>query len=182
MKKGFSITELLTVMLILIILAAATYPVFFRARARVKQSVCESNLHQVYLGIKLYESDYGELPPMCTSRTEWWWKNYTGGTHLICANLVSKPNSRDSYQVWAGAKAIPPMDEKLRICREKRGSDFPYAFDANHRSRVDGYQGNGERVILVRESGAVFNVPYPIDDPFSLRGICGPDLPTELQL
>jgi prepilin-type N-terminal cleavage/methylation domain-containing protein/prepilin-type processing-associated H-X9-DG protein len=59
-KKGFTLIELLVVIAIIAILAAILFPVFAQARAKARQTVCESNLKQIGLATIMYETDYDE--------------------------------------------------------------------------------------------------------------------------
>ena len=59
-RTGFTLIELLVVIAIIAILAAILFPVFARAREKARQTSCLSNLKQIGLGEKMYESDYDE--------------------------------------------------------------------------------------------------------------------------
>jgi prepilin-type N-terminal cleavage/methylation domain-containing protein len=165
MKRAFTLVEVLVVILIVIIVAGLLYPVFFKARARAKQVVCESNLHQIYLGIEMYAQDHDALPAISNADPEWY-KRYTGGIELKCPEAV-KASQPQSYYIYAGPlpdratnDASKHFSDLIEECKQIRGSDYPYAWDDNHRTNVDGYQGNGRRMIVVRASGSVQNVPY----------------------
>ena len=60
-RRGFTLIELLVVIAIIAILAAILFPVFARAREKARQTSCLSNLKQIGLAEKMYESDYDEL-------------------------------------------------------------------------------------------------------------------------
>lgn len=60
MKKGFTLIELLVVIAIIAILAAILFPVFAQARAKARQTVCESNLKQIGLACSMYLNDFDE--------------------------------------------------------------------------------------------------------------------------
>ncbi len=61
--KGFTLIELLVVIAIIAILAAILFPVFARARAQARRSVCLSNLKQLGMATLMYAQDYdGVLP------------------------------------------------------------------------------------------------------------------------
>ena len=63
-RKGFTLIELLVVLTIIGLLIALLFPVFAKARERARQTVCESNLHQIGLAIQMYQNDNsGVLPP-----------------------------------------------------------------------------------------------------------------------
>lgn len=58
---AFTLSELLTVLAILLILAGVLFPVFSTAQASAQQSVCASNFRQAALSTTLYVADYDEL-------------------------------------------------------------------------------------------------------------------------
>lgn len=61
--QGFTLIELLVVIAIISILAALLFPVFARAKASAKQSVCLSNLKQIGGALGMYMGDYDDLFP-----------------------------------------------------------------------------------------------------------------------
>ncbi len=62
-RQGFTLIELLVVIAIIAILAALLFPVFARAKAAAKQTVCVSNLKQAGAALGLYMSDYDGVFP-----------------------------------------------------------------------------------------------------------------------
>ena len=62
-RSGFTLIELLVVLGIVSLLAALLFPVFVQARAKARQSVCASNLHQIGLAVSLYSQDNDDLLP-----------------------------------------------------------------------------------------------------------------------
>ena len=62
-RRGFTMMEILIVLVIITILAALLLPVFFRVRAKSREAVCASNLHQIGLGVLIYTQDYDDLYP-----------------------------------------------------------------------------------------------------------------------
>lgn len=61
--KGFSLIELLTVIAIIAILAAITFPVFARARTEAYRSSDMTNLNSLRTALQLYRTDQGAYPP-----------------------------------------------------------------------------------------------------------------------
>ncbi|MEA3402721.1 MAG: DUF1559 domain-containing protein [Armatimonadota bacterium] len=63
MRRGFTLIELLVVIAIISILASILFPVFSRARSKARGTVCQSNLHQLAIALKMYADDYDEIMP-----------------------------------------------------------------------------------------------------------------------
>jgi prepilin-type N-terminal cleavage/methylation domain-containing protein/prepilin-type processing-associated H-X9-DG protein len=74
-RAGFTLIELLVVIAIIAILAAILFPVFAKARAQARKTVCLSNMKQIGLGLMMYVQDYDEkLPPFRqVPDGSWWW-------------------------------------------------------------------------------------------------------------
>jgi len=71
-SRGFSLIELLTVIALIVILAAIVYPTFQKAREKGRQAACISNLHQVYQAIKIYRDDYKAYPLPPYHNNDFW--------------------------------------------------------------------------------------------------------------
>jgi prepilin-type N-terminal cleavage/methylation domain-containing protein len=65
-RRAFTLVELLTVLAIIVILAAIMFPVLAAAREKARQSACLSNLKQISLAQSLYIADWDERLP------HWW--------------------------------------------------------------------------------------------------------------
>jgi prepilin-type N-terminal cleavage/methylation domain-containing protein/prepilin-type processing-associated H-X9-DG protein len=63
-KAGFTLLELLVVILILALLAAILFPVIAETREKGRKAVCVSNLRQIGKGYLLYLQDYDDQFPL----------------------------------------------------------------------------------------------------------------------
>jgi prepilin-type N-terminal cleavage/methylation domain-containing protein len=61
-RSGFSLVELLTVIAIIAILAAVIFPVMGSVREKARQSSCMSNLHNIWLALRMYKQDERQMP------------------------------------------------------------------------------------------------------------------------
>jgi prepilin-type N-terminal cleavage/methylation domain-containing protein len=71
-RRGFTLPELLLVVMMTATLASLLLPVFIRAsqpQPKTPDSICASNLKQIGLGILQYAQDYDERMPVLTYRS-----------------------------------------------------------------------------------------------------------------
>jgi prepilin-type N-terminal cleavage/methylation domain len=61
MRRGFTLTEMLTVIAIMAILMALLFPVFSTSRERARQNACLTNLKQVGTALTAYAQDYDDV-------------------------------------------------------------------------------------------------------------------------
>ncbi|NIM05218.1 MAG: prepilin-type N-terminal cleavage/methylation domain-containing protein [Armatimonadetes bacterium] len=69
-KGGFTLIELLAVIGIIAILAAILFPVFSKAKAKARQTVCLSNVKQLTMAFLMYTDDWDEQLPLLLSPTD----------------------------------------------------------------------------------------------------------------
>lgn len=69
MKKGFTLIELMIVIVILGILAAIAIPKFSNVSESARQSACRSNMRNVVQGLSVYMAQQGEYPVL--NRSTW---------------------------------------------------------------------------------------------------------------
>jgi prepilin-type N-terminal cleavage/methylation domain-containing protein len=61
-RRGFTLIEVLIVLVIISILMALLFPAFQRARESGRQANCASNLQQIYMAVSQYKTDEREFP------------------------------------------------------------------------------------------------------------------------
>ena len=67
-KQGFTLIELLVVVAIIALLAALLMPSLRQAREAGRRALCQSNLHQIGVGLVAHETDRDSLPRFITDR------------------------------------------------------------------------------------------------------------------
>jgi prepilin-type N-terminal cleavage/methylation domain-containing protein/prepilin-type processing-associated H-X9-DG protein len=70
-RDGFTLIELLVVIAIIAILAALLLPALSAAKQRAWTTQCNSNLHQIGLGMKMFADDNNELYPESGGTIYW---------------------------------------------------------------------------------------------------------------
>ena len=64
MKRGFTIAELVLVMVIIATLAAILFPVLARSREATRSAACKTNLLNIFTALRIYAADFdGRFPP-----------------------------------------------------------------------------------------------------------------------
>jgi prepilin-type N-terminal cleavage/methylation domain-containing protein len=161
-SKGFSLVEVIVVMVILLILVSLLFPVFTRAKYGAKEVVCIQNVKQVFLAMELYAAEYEAYPALQPNDSRF--APYFGGTKLECPIAAGKPDAmRNPMGDYLVATPPPILDgdpdaikEHLRAwaeCRDLRGPEFPYVLDVNHLSAVERVERGAAFVILARAGG-----------------------------
>ncbi|MHB9035464.1 MAG: type II secretion system protein [Armatimonadota bacterium] len=69
--RGFTIVELLVVVVVLAILSAIAFPVFTKTKETAKISECLSNMRQIGMGLRMYMDDYGDRFPAAVPFGSW---------------------------------------------------------------------------------------------------------------
>ena len=123
---GFTLIELLTVMATVGILAALLLPAVSRVQRCAGQVLCEKNLRQVNLAIRLYAQDFGEAFPVLPDPNP-----YPNGVGAYYKELVKG---------YVGLSGPPTPKEAVFICP----SDRSIHLDALH--AFGSYTFNGYEV------------------------------------
>lgn len=67
MGRGFTLVEVLVVMITLAILSAIAFPVFTKTKETARTAECLSNMRQIGLGLRMYLDDYDDCFPAAES-------------------------------------------------------------------------------------------------------------------
>ena len=119
-SKGFTLIEVLIVIVIIGILAAILFPVFAVAREKARMATCVSNLKQIGSAFSMYMSDYEEcfpaLPEYLGSDIQHW-HNYSGSVPFE-ANKVLNGSYNWSYDVNYVSQ-IQPYVKNMKVFKCK---------------------------------------------------------------
>jgi prepilin-type N-terminal cleavage/methylation domain-containing protein/prepilin-type processing-associated H-X9-DG protein len=122
LRRAFTLIELLVVIAIIAILAAMLVPILAGAKQRSWTARCNSNLHQIGLGMRMYANDNSELYPESGGDIHWntidtngsgkpsWLEQifpYVGGTNVYnCPGNVQLPmNYQGPFNYFNGCNA-----------------------------------------------------------------------------
>src|SRR5438093_5403105 len=115
-RQGFTILELMTVILIIAIMAVLLFPALSSVRSRTEKTQCMANLRSLYGGAEAYLQQNGKWPQIDT-------------------RLITKGNEYD--KAWIAALEPFNIGRKNWICPtfQKSAGDPDYTKDAS--ARVD---------------------------------------------
>jgi prepilin-type N-terminal cleavage/methylation domain-containing protein len=157
LQRAFSLVEIMVVIVIIMILAALMLPAAQGVKKKSYQTVCASNMRQLYAAMKLYEGDFDEYPP---SSVVWPAFSQYYKTILDCPESTKKLHEYD-YLIVGGPDALAKDYTKALLeCREVRQGAFPLVRDKNHLIKTNILHPDS-RLLLVRENGAFSVVRLP---------------------
>ena len=114
-RKGFTLVEILIVVVILGILAAIVIPQFTNASEEAKLSTLKSNLQSIRAQIQLYKMKNNDLPPTAANFSTLMTQDANNGGGVGAPYLYSIPNnpytSTNTVAVWGAGGAAWEIDE-----------------------------------------------------------------------
>ncbi len=143
-KRGFTLIELLVVIAIIAILAAILFPVFAQAKDSAKQIACMSNMRQLGIAAKMYQSDsddywfplmrYEPRPGFSDAQM---WIGYDNNNATVSSSLPGnqslpatnpvRPGSIDPYLKSEGIKRCPKQPQNWQLAIGHNGFQDGFA-------------------------------------------------------
>ncbi|HEX8237519.1 MAG TPA: DUF1559 domain-containing protein [Abditibacteriaceae bacterium] len=162
-RRGFTLIEILIVLVIIAILAGILLPVFARVREGARATSCASNLKQLGMAFTQYTADYNQRFPGAGDYLDWssgghWVAGADSGLNAAMTDAVTGELTGKTALVEQGALWPYVKSDAVYICpsnptgREKRLSysmNCAVAFMSNARIR-----SASEIVLLVDEDNA----------------------------
>ncbi len=114
-RKGFSLIELLAVIVVLIVLVSIFFPSLGKAKDLSTDVVCKSHQHNVALAIVMYAGTYGDQFPFNADMPAWQGEQFTND---LTWNLRVGRVPFDQIPENMRDEATPGHEELTRICQE----------------------------------------------------------------
>lgn len=127
-QTGYTLMEVLVVIVILVLVAGIVYTATAQVREKGRQAVCSSQLHQIGLALKLYQSDYNGRPP--EGKNEYWQLGLPPPSNMwlapyiknrqvwFCPNDARQDRSASSYRWywWEGVGPLGQFRDRPALC------------------------------------------------------------------
>jgi len=163
--NGFTLIEMLTVLVIIAVLAQYLVSVSMQAREKAYRANCISNLRQLLQACRMYESDYGQLPVHCHGVVgnidfgEGWWQ-LTTFPYVRSRDIYLCPLDPERGQFPGHTGGGPPVSYSYLLTCPWLGERGEYR-EPTARSPliVDPYHMSVRIMVIARYDGSVENAP-----------------------
>lgn len=115
-RNGFTLIELLVVIAIIAILASMLLPALSTAKQKAWTILCNSNLHQIGLGMRMYADDNNELYPKSGGAIPWNTVNPTSSSNAWMQQILPYIQSTNVYHC--------PSNKQLPVDRQSHFNYF----------------------------------------------------------
>jgi prepilin-type N-terminal cleavage/methylation domain-containing protein/prepilin-type processing-associated H-X9-DG protein len=115
-RRGFTLVELMVVLVIIALLMSILFPTFTEARESARKATCSANLRQLGLAFRLYAADYDSLYP--DHRRDLQDCSYHRG------GLLAPDWSRPGSKNWAQAIFPYVRSHRVLVCPSNKGGVF----------------------------------------------------------
>jgi prepilin-type N-terminal cleavage/methylation domain-containing protein/prepilin-type processing-associated H-X9-DG protein len=147
LRKGFTLVEILVVLVIILVLAGILFPVFATAKKKANQTKCMSQLRQISMAIQMYSGDHDDMPPM-------------GGYEVLTPEQAgTTPKIRVHWQDVLTQRGYLGSWETL-ICPSATSRDYRYSYGANrhvmgwcHATNLDAVPYPSHTVLMTEKVG-----------------------------
>lgn len=146
---AFTLVELLTVIAIIALLAAIIFPVFAQVREQARQANTMSNLHDIYLGARLFNEDEGRFPSALFGYAE------------VPVAGSNPPASRPALPTDA-LSTITPMDQATEQFTLSTGLNHGYLYHEQIKDYITFLNADNP----IKDKSALTKVYYPVNAPY----------------
>lgn len=143
-QRGFTLIELLVVIAIIAILAALLLPALSLAKQKAWTTSCNSNLHQIGLGMRMFADDNNEFYPESGATIYWGATDFTTG----------KPSWMEQIASYVGNTNAFNCPGNVQLAANFQGP-FNY-FNGSHAAYINA----GGRFAAVKDTAILFPTAF----------------------
>src|SRR6478752_774038 len=153
MRRGFTLVELLVVIVIIAALAGLTAPMVIRQRKKADQTEAVSNARQIGFGMLEFENDYASYPDSSTATAV---ASATGSTLPLNGNtsndyfrqLIAGGYTKSEKMFYAKIPGVKKPDEDISNANALAAGEVGFAYMMNNTAGFSG-AGNSSRPLAV---------------------------------